>query len=142
MSLYFNRNDLTARLNKTACWAHDRALSLSKHLKYEGRMDNCSLADLSLVVAYLEVIECYTPMTVSTDDYNCITEAELENIFENISSITGLCFVPKNTDYLVDTDDDNNQFRTPTLVGGTPITLVSSRAIYQDILTKETIKRL
>ena len=141
MSLYYNRNDLTARLNKTACWVHDRALMLSKSLKYSGRIDNCKLQNLSLVVAYLEVLECYTPMTVSTDDFNCITETEAENIFENISKLTGLCFVPKNTVYLVDEEDDNNQFTVPTQVGGSAMTLVGGDSIQYSILTKEKLTR-
>lgn len=140
MALYFNRNDLTARLNKTACWAHERALSLSKHLKYEGRIDDCKLQNLSLVIAYLEVMECYTPITSETDDFNCMTEAEAEQIFENISKLTGLCFVPKNVTYLEVEEDDNNQFRPITLADGiTSITRVDSEPMYTKTLTKEPI---
>jgi len=138
---YFNRDDLTARLNKTACWVYERATALSRHLKYEGRIDNCAEANLSLVVAYLEAMECYTPITSSTDDVNCLTEAEAEQIFENIIKITGLCFVPKNVTYLDDVEDDNNQFRTPAQVGGTVMTLASGDAIYFNVLTKETLIR-
>ena len=139
---YFNRDDLTARLNKTACWAHNRALTLSKHLKYEGRIDDCAEANLSLVVAYLEVMECYTPITSSSDDFNCLTEAEAEQIFENISKLTGLCFVPKNTAYLVDSQDDNNQFRTPTRTTGAVMTLIGGAAISYNILTREKLTRI
>lgn len=142
MALFFNRNDLTARLNKTACWAHERALSLSKHLKYEGRMDNCKLQNLSLVIAYLEVMECYTPITAITDDTNCMTEAEAEQIFENISKITGLCFLPKNVTYLEVAEDDNNQFRTPTQVGGTIMRKKDGEAMAYNTLIKETLIRL
>lgn len=138
---YFNRDDLTARLNKTACWIHARALTLSKHLKYEGRIDDCAEANLALLTAYLEVMECYTPITSSSDDFNCITEAEAEQIFENISKLTGLCFIPKNAVYLDDVEDDNNQFRTPAQVGGTVMTLVGGDPIYYNVLTREKLTR-
>ena len=138
---FFNRDDLTARLNNTACWTHERALTLSNHLKYTGRIDNCAEANLALVGAYLEVMECYTPITSATDTTNCMSEAEAENIFNNISKLTGLCFVPKNTTYKVVTEDDNNQFRTPTNVSSVAMTLIGGGAIYYRTLTKEPITR-
>lgn len=137
MALFFNRDDLTARLNNTACWAHETATSLAKHLKYEGRMDNCKLSNLSLVIAYLEVMECYTPIAATTDDFNCMTEAQAEQIFDNISKITGLCFIPKNTDYLVVEGDDNNQFSSPIDAGGKVVLDSSSVAVYSSFLEIE-----
>lgn len=138
---YFNSNDLRARLNKTACWTHTEALQLSKNLKYEGRIDDCRLADLSLVVAYLEVMECYTPITSDDDDFNCISETEAEQIFENIAKITGLCFIPKNAEYRVVTADDNNQFTQPTLTSGSAITMVGGTPIYYGFLSKDSLIR-
>jgi hypothetical protein len=141
MALYFDRDDLTARINKTQCWTHEEALKLTKNLKYEGRIDDCRLANLSLVIAYIKVVECYTPITSDDDDFNCITEAEAEQIFENISKITGLCFVPKNTDYIIDTDDDNNQFREILNTSGVAITDALGEPIFTAVLTKEKLTR-
>jgi hypothetical protein len=120
MAEYFNQTDLDARRQKTACWIHEEATKIANNLKYSGKIDNCRLSNLSYVVAALEAVECYVPITTAAQDGedNCLTEALAESLFNNISKITKICFVPKNATYTALEDDDNNQFNTMTLVGG------------------------
>jgi hypothetical protein len=117
------------------------ANKLAKGLKYSGRIDDCRLADLSLVSAYIQAVECYTPVTTDEEDgvINCLTEAEAEKVFENIGKITGLCFLPKNTNYKVEIEDDNNQFRKPTKTDGTFMQLTGGGDIFWNILEVEPI---
>jgi len=130
MALYFNRNDLTARLNGTVCWIHEEANKITNNLKYTGRIDDCRLASLSFVVAAIEALECYTPITVSTDETNCLTEAEAENLFNLISCITGLCFQPKNFSYVEDYEDDNNQTNPVLATDLTAVLNTSGNAVF------------
>jgi hypothetical protein len=111
MAEYFTTNDLRARLNKTACWIYEEAQCVADTLSYTGKIHDKTMLNLSLVVAFLEAAECYSPITSEAEDgvINCLTEAEVENIFKNISAITGLCFVPKCVDYIIEIEDDNNQ---------------------------------
>jgi hypothetical protein len=100
-TLYFNTTDLQARLYRTGCWIAAEADRLAKKAKYSGRIDPCCMTNLQYVVAALEALECYTPITSEAEDgvVNCLTEAYAENLFNNISKITGICFLPKNTVY-------------------------------------------
>lgn len=111
MAEYFTANDLRARLNKTACWIHEEAECIAKRIKVEGRIDKCRMNDLSIVVAMWQAAECYTPITSEEEDgvNNCLTEAEEESLFNNISAVTGLCFVPKGIEWIIETEDDDNQ---------------------------------
>jgi hypothetical protein len=188
MATYFNTNDLKARMTKTAMWIADEGHRLAKKAKYEGRVPPCCMSNLEYVVAALEALECYTPVTtltgtatttsttalidssatfvtdgVETGDFventttsesyeitaivseteltinldgdtftsgdayelpvdnNCLTETQAENLFDNISKITGLGFVPKGTNYETITEDDNNQTVTTNSGGGIPL---------------------
>jgi len=60
-----------------------------------------TLMNFQYVVASLEAVECYTPITTDAQDGvdNCLTEALLDKFFNNITEITGLCFLPKESTY-------------------------------------------
>lgn len=137
--MYFVEDDLYQRLTTTANWIALEAIKIVENLKYSGRTDTCRMHNLSFVVACLEAAECYTPITTSTEDgiVNCLTEVEIENIFSNIASITGLVFPPKGTSYGDIPVDDNNQFGEPTLNSGGPITLHSGLELKLNKLKKE-----
>ena len=111
MAEYFTANDLRARLNKTACWIHEEAECINGRIKTEGRIDNCRMNNLSIVVAMWQAAECYTPITSEAEDgvVNCLTEAEEEQLFDNISTISGICFVPKGIEWILEVEDDLNQ---------------------------------
>jgi len=53
------------------------------------------------IVAALEAMQCYSPITTETEDGvdNCLTELNLDNFFNNVTDITGLCFLPKGSTY-------------------------------------------
>jgi hypothetical protein len=111
MAEYFTANDLRARLNKTACWIHEEAECIAGRVKTEGRIDDCRMVNLSIVAAMWQAAECYTPITSEAEDgvVNCLTEAQQEQLFNNISAVTDLCFVPKCIEWILETEDDDNQ---------------------------------
>lgn len=139
MATYFNQNDLDARRQKTACWIHEEATKIADKLKYTGKIDNCRMANLSYVVAALEAVECYIPITTAAQDgeVNCLTEALAESLFDNISKITKICFVPKNSTYTAVPDDNNNQYASVTDSESTALTDANGVVIKMRKLTKE-----
>lgn len=139
MATYYNSDDLYARLTRTASWISSKANDMAKKLKYSGTFSNCCMVDLEFVVACLEAVECYTPITSDDEDgeTNCLTEAELDQIFKNISTITGLAFAPKGFDYGTVEIDDNNQFATASFNSGSSLTLNNGNIMEFNKLTKE-----
>jgi hypothetical protein len=139
--LYYNSNDLSARLQRVAIWISKEAYYISRDLKFTGRIDNKRLLNLEYVVASLEILECYTPILNESEDgvINCLTEEEAENLFKNIEKITKLCFLPKNNIYEIITEDDNNQFTELTLNGFTNLFLNSNKILELNTLKSERI---
>ena len=101
MATYYNTNDLLVRRVKIAQWLTDKIENISNHSFYGELMCCEELMEIQYVSACLEAIECYTPITDDDDDGvdNCLTEEQLDNIFNNIVDITGLCFPDKNQTY-------------------------------------------
>ena len=144
MALYFNITDLQARLTKIACWIADEALKQSNRAKYYGKLDECFIK-LQYVVAALEAIECYTPLSSAADDgvINCLTELQAEQIFDNISNITDICFLPKNTVYNTSETDDVAQTMALNSGGGFILNTGGSSPISLDynFFSKEPIPK-
>jgi len=140
MALYFNITDLQARLTRTTCWIADEALKQSNRAKYYGKLDDCFIK-LQYVVAALEAIQCYTPITSEDEDgiINCLTEEQAEQIFDNISNITDICFLPKNTIYTTSEVDDIAQ--TTTLNSGGSLTQNAGGALNYNFFSKEPIPK-
>jgi hypothetical protein len=101
MADYYNSTDLTVRLTRLACWISGESCKIAKMFKYGEIPSQERIWNLSYAVAALEAMECYTAVTVAEDDgeINCLTEAQADNIFDNIEEITGLCFAPKGRVY-------------------------------------------
>lgn len=101
MADYYNSTDLTVRLTRLACWISGEAYKIARMYKYGEIPSQGRIWNLSYAVAALEAMECYTPVTVAADDgeINCLTEAQADNIFDNIEEITKMCFAPKGRAY-------------------------------------------
>jgi hypothetical protein len=70
-------------------------------------------------------------------EHNCLTEARAENLYDNISAITKLSFVPKGTVYETITSDVDNQ--TATLNGGGFLIFNGGGSFQQNSFNNETI---
>ena len=98
---YYNSNDLLFRRIRIAQWLSNQIDSVTNHSFYGELMCCEELSELEYVSASLEAIECYTPITTEAEDgvSNCLTEEQLDNIFNNIVDITGICFSDKGITY-------------------------------------------
>jgi hypothetical protein len=101
MATYFNETDLDVRRSRTACWISGEAYKIARMYKYGELPKQGRITNLEYVVAALEAVECYTAVTVAADDgeINCLTEAQAEQIFDNIEALTSMCFAPKGRVY-------------------------------------------
>lgn len=98
---YYTSDDLIMRRVNTARWICEQTHKLKASFNYGELVDQNYLTEFQYVVAALEALECYTPITSEAQDGedNCLTEAQVEAIINNIEHITGLSFHCKQTTY-------------------------------------------
>ena len=124
MATYYNTNDLLIRRLRTAEWLTNQITEVTNSSFYGELMCCEDLIQLEYVSAALEAIECYTPITEEDEDGvdNCLTEEQLDDFFNNIVDITGLCFPDKGQTY-------NSEVRTNFTSSVTGILLNSQEVI-------------
>lgn len=123
MADYFNSNDLIIRRVQTADWTCAQTKKVANMVNYGQLVPKDYLNKLSYVIAAMEAIGCYVPITSPEEDgiNNCLTEAEADKIFNNITEITGLHWQGKGVTYrnqLVEADELGQITSTVTLTGG------------------------
>lgn len=64
-------------------------LMLKRKLGADCRESECKLILMSI---YLEILSCYKNDCVG--EYSCLTQTQLEKIFDIVSTLTGYCFPP------------------------------------------------
>lgn len=98
MSLYYTSTELSVRARIAAYSFIDEVIAVNKKLKYGVKCTN-DINKLALSVGILEAIECYTAITDEDDDgeINCITEAELDNLWSILQTNLELKYPGKNT---------------------------------------------
>jgi hypothetical protein len=85
----YNNTDILVRLAHIRCYIASIAARVVERKKY-GLANKHETSKMLLLNAYMTIIGDY--YTTSTN--NLITETDLDNIFNVISRITGLCFAP------------------------------------------------
>ena len=139
MADYYTTTDLNVRRRTIANWIGTEAQKMAKNMQLSGKDDTCRLANLSLMVAYLEVMECYEVVDADTDGIlNCITEAQMDAVFSNVNKLTNLSFQPKDTTYTGPAADPTNQ--TLTLNNGLTLTLYDGEDAAMNLKEKEQPK--
>ena len=86
--------DHTNRLQLLICCIADKGSKLSDKLKISTDCC-CDINIFELLTMYWSVLVCYNP-DVTT---NCLTQEEVDSIWDDISCRCGLCFNPYGTDY-------------------------------------------
>tara|TARA_R110002126_G_scaffold155045_1_gene302060 strand:- start:1559 stop:2074 length:516 start_codon:yes stop_codon:yes gene_type:complete len=101
MALYFNSDDLLVRRVSIGEWICTQVQKLASSYHYGQLVDAEYMMNYQYVVALSEVVACYDPITTLAQDGvdNCLTEAELECAFNNISEITCIGWLGKNVTY-------------------------------------------
>ena len=101
VSEFYTANDLLVRRVKMAEWICSQLKKFVNYYHYGQSISRECIMHQEYMVALLESIECYTPITLTAEDgvNNCLTEAKLDKVFNNVEDITGLCFLAKGTTY-------------------------------------------
>jgi len=99
--VYYTSNDLLVRRVWMADWICDQMDKIAKQICYGELVPQAFNMNFQYVSASLQAVECYSPITTEAQDGvdNCLTEALLDKFFNNITDITGLCFLPKGSTY-------------------------------------------
>ncbi len=77
------------RLQQFMCCLGEKGNSLAKKLRISTDCC-CDINTFELLVMYWSVLECYDP----TAAYNCLTQQQIDLIWDDISEKCGLCFPP------------------------------------------------
>lgn len=101
VSDFYTINDLLVRRTGMANWICNQLNKFVNYYHYGTIIKADCLIKHQYITALLEAVECYTPITLTTEDgvNNCLTEAKLTTIFNKVEEITGLCFLPIGTTY-------------------------------------------
>jgi len=113
VSDFYTTNDLLVRRVYMASWVCDQLSKFVNYYNYGEIVSKECLIKHQYIVALLEAVSCYTPITLTTQDgvNNCLTEAKLDTIFDKVEDVTGLCFLAKGTTY-----DPNYDASIPLLI--------------------------
>jgi hypothetical protein len=82
------------RLQHFMCCLGNKGHELSKKLRHSTDCC-CDINNLNLLVMYWHVLECYDPTATG----NCLTQSQIDAIWEDISCKCGLCFAPYGSLY-------------------------------------------
>jgi len=106
VSDFYTSNDLLVRRVYMADWICSQLSKFVNHFNYGVIVQKDCLIKHQYMVALLEAVECYTPITLAAEDgvNNCLKEAQLDTIFNKVEEITGLCFLAKGTTYSTNYD--------------------------------------
>jgi hypothetical protein len=98
---YYTSNDLLKRRVDIGIWIASQTDKLVASLKYGQLLDEIAFMKYQYVVACHVALMGYTPITTDAQDGvdNALTEANVDDIIDNIEKITGLHFLPKETTY-------------------------------------------
>tara|TARA_R100001463_G_scaffold52679_6_gene103568 strand:- start:922 stop:1383 length:462 start_codon:yes stop_codon:yes gene_type:complete len=122
---YYTADDLLKRRVDIGIWIASQTDKLVANLKYGQLVNEKSLMRYQYVVACHVALMGYTPITTAAQDGvdNGLTEANVDDMIDNIEIITGLHFLNKETTYNT-TNWTNNAYQVATLnSGGSSINL-------------------
>lgn len=86
--------DHQIRIQQIICCLGDLGCQLSDKLKL-GYSCECDIKNLEILTGMLDSLYCYEP-TLTT---NCLTQVQIDNMFQYISQICGVCYFPYGTNY-------------------------------------------
>ena len=103
MALY-TASDINVRLSLMSSYIADYAYLLMGRIK-RGAKVYCELNNLYYLIDAYEIASCYDLIDDEDDEQCCLTEAQMDHIFEQVQCITDLCFPPKGLTGIVDTTE-------------------------------------
>lgn len=101
MAIYINATDLLVRRQLLADYIAEFAGDVAQQGLQGQKCYNKNFKKLALLVGYGEVLCDYAPITGNvTEADNCITEEQVQNIFDHITTLTGLSFASIGASYI------------------------------------------
>lgn len=94
MADLYTQYDINSRMSLIGCYIGNYAHWIVKN-ESRGHKADCEVEKLLLLIELSNIISCYEVLENEEDINCCITELELDTIFETIQNLTGLCFAPK-----------------------------------------------
>lgn len=85
----YNTNDILYRGQKISCCLVDKALTLKQKIEVGSYCED-EVIKFQYAIAAIEVLEAYNP----DSEENCITETQLDTLFNYLADYCGLCFPP------------------------------------------------
>lgn len=121
---YYTTDDLLKRRVDIGIWIAAQTDRLVGNLKYGQLLDEVTFMQYQYVVACYMALLGYTPITSPAQDGvdNGLTEANVDDMIDNIEIITGLHFLNKETTYNT-TNWISEAYQTAVLNGGSSIAL-------------------
>lgn len=95
---YYTETDIIIRNTLVMDYMSEYAERIANAIK-NGSDVECHIDLLILLTTYQEIINCY-PVYGDAAFECCLTEEQLDNIFEQIQDIGNICFPPKGQSYL------------------------------------------
>jgi hypothetical protein len=127
---YYNSNDLLKRRTDIALWVCAQNKKIVNAHKYGELLSAKYDLELKYILATMDAMGCYEPITTEAEDgvVNCLKENELDCIFNNVSIITGLCWQPKGVTYrnAFVQPQEEGQIGTVTTNTGTGVLCIAS----------------
>lgn len=100
-----NSTDKQTILQLSGCAYSNLSNKLSDSLLYGRNTSKEYIQKLFLLNAYLEILQCYQ---IGQAD-NCLSETEIQDLIQNISTLSNICFAPLGTTY-------KTEITTPTAI--------------------------
>ncbi len=96
-----SQQDLDIRLQLTEQYISDFSVNVANQFSYGQKCAEHNFKTLALLVCYVEALTCYQPITGNiTEEDNCLSETQAQQIFDHISLITQITFASIGTSYI------------------------------------------
>jgi hypothetical protein len=93
-------DDLLVRRYQAICCAKTYLDFVLNKIKY-GQYTTCDTNKLVVLTQWVDILLRYeNPSNATEEALNCLTEAEIDHILEQISKMTGCCFYPKQSPWV------------------------------------------
>jgi len=93
MAILTTQSDINIRLWRLMCYIGEEADRIENRIS-TGSDCSCDIKNLKYLVAASEIIGCYVPKATASATDVCLSETQINTIFDVVSEMTGLCFDP------------------------------------------------
>lgn len=104
-----SQDDIDVRLQTIQCCIGDLTSKLITSIKIGSSKAHCQLIELQVLQGMIESVECYNVLSDDvTEEDNCLTESQVQTMFDYMASKCSKCF--QFPGYSYSTQSDDGQF--------------------------------